>query len=245
MEVHHHAHSSRKKWTHYFWEFLMLFLAVFCGFLAEYQLEHQIEHDRERQFIRSLVEDLSQDTLTLEETANNLSRNVARMDSLKFLLSGDEVKNNGSEMYYLGRLASRSAWLSLNDRTIQQMKNSGGFRLIRNEKVSAAIIEYYNRLTFIEKLQHIEMSESMTYREIAIGVFHPVIFDGVVGNDNIIHRPDGNPALLTYDKQTLLRMAGIVSYCKNSRLALAKAEREMKEAAKELIDLLKTEYRLK
>ena len=34
MEVHHHSHPStssghRKKWTHYFWEFLMLFLAVF------------------------------------------------------------------------------------------------------------------------------------------------------------------------------------------------------------------------
>jgi hypothetical protein len=44
MEVHHHAHASdpalhrgRKKWTHNFWEFLMLFLAVFCGFLAENQ----------------------------------------------------------------------------------------------------------------------------------------------------------------------------------------------------------------
>ena len=46
MEVHAHTHSPRKKWTHYFWEFLMLFLAVFCGFLAEYQLEHKIEKDR-------------------------------------------------------------------------------------------------------------------------------------------------------------------------------------------------------
>jgi len=35
MEVHSHAHTDRKKWTHYLWEFLMLFLAVFCGFLAE------------------------------------------------------------------------------------------------------------------------------------------------------------------------------------------------------------------
>ena len=244
MEVHHHAHTARKKWNHYFWEFLMLFLAVFCGFLAEYQLEHKIEHDRERQFIRSLVEDLSRDTVTLDQLANNLSQNVARMDSLKFLLSSDEIKNHGAEIYYLGRLASRSSWLSLNDRTIQQMKNSGGFRLIRNEKVSVAIIEYYNRLTFIDKLQHIEMNETMTFREIAIGVFHPVIFDGVVGNDNIVHRPDGNPALLTYDKQSLLRMAGIVSYSKNSRLALAKAELEMNEAAKELITLLKKEYHL-
>jgi hypothetical protein len=51
MEVHHHSHTSRKKWTHYFWEFLMLFLAVFCGFLAEYQLEHKIEKDKEWQYI--------------------------------------------------------------------------------------------------------------------------------------------------------------------------------------------------
>ena len=29
MEVHHHTHTPRKKWTHYFWEFLMLFLAVY------------------------------------------------------------------------------------------------------------------------------------------------------------------------------------------------------------------------
>ena len=35
MEVHAHTHTARKKWTHYFWEFLMLFFAVFCGFLAE------------------------------------------------------------------------------------------------------------------------------------------------------------------------------------------------------------------
>ena len=58
MEVHAHAHTARKKWTHYFWEFLMLFLAVFCGFLAEYQLEHKIERDREKKFIQTFIEDL-------------------------------------------------------------------------------------------------------------------------------------------------------------------------------------------
>jgi hypothetical protein len=47
MEVHHHSqipapetHAQGSKWTHYFWEFLMLFLAVFCGFLAENIREH-------------------------------------------------------------------------------------------------------------------------------------------------------------------------------------------------------------
>jgi len=62
MEVHSHTHTERKKWTHYFWEFLMLFLAVFCGFLAENQREHMIEHNREKQYIKSLLGDLSADT---------------------------------------------------------------------------------------------------------------------------------------------------------------------------------------
>jgi hypothetical protein len=37
MEVHQHSHTPRKKWHHYFWEFLMLFLAVTLGFLVENQ----------------------------------------------------------------------------------------------------------------------------------------------------------------------------------------------------------------
>jgi len=40
METHaHHLHKAPgKKWTHYLFEFFMLFLAVFCGFLAENRL---------------------------------------------------------------------------------------------------------------------------------------------------------------------------------------------------------------
>jgi hypothetical protein len=54
MEVHQHTHTPRKKWTHYFWEFLMLFLAVFCGFLAENQREHMIENKRAKQLAKYL-----------------------------------------------------------------------------------------------------------------------------------------------------------------------------------------------
>ena len=55
MEVHAHTHTARKKWTHYFWEFLMLFFAVFCGFLAENQREHLIEHKREKVYMVSML----------------------------------------------------------------------------------------------------------------------------------------------------------------------------------------------
>jgi hypothetical protein len=64
MEVHAHSHTPRKKWTHYFWEFIMLFLAVFCGFLAEYQLEHKIERDRAKELAKSFYEELKSDSVT-------------------------------------------------------------------------------------------------------------------------------------------------------------------------------------
>ena len=51
MEIHPHTHTPRKKWTHYLWEFLMLFLAVFCGFIAEYLLEHKIEKEKGNQYL--------------------------------------------------------------------------------------------------------------------------------------------------------------------------------------------------
>ena len=245
MEVHAHTHTARKKWTHYLWEFLMLFLAVFCGFLAEYQLEHKIEKDREKEYILSLVEDLSEDSLTIFENTILLKANVERMDSLKFLLCGNDVRDRGADLYYLGRLASRGDRLTVNDRTIQQMKNSGGFRLIRKENVSKAIIGYYNKVSYINWLESIELNESDTYRKMAIEVFHPVIFDGLIKADDTIIKSLDNPSLLTYDKEVLIRLAGMVTYTKNTRLGLLKEEGRLLVNANKLVSLLKKEYHLK
>ena len=137
MEVHHHAHTSRKKWTHYFWEFLMLFLAVFCGFLAEYQLEHKIERDREKKFIQTFIEDLKIDTAAINK--NLLFRNAKgkQLDSLIGLLSEQKIKGYENELYYLGRMLVRTTRFQSNDRTITQLRFSGSLRLIRNESAAA------------------------------------------------------------------------------------------------------------
>src|SRR6187397_212487 len=101
MEVHHHAHTSRKKWTHYLWEFLMLFLAVFCGFLAEYLLEHRIEKEREKQFISSIASDLNDDTLIITKHIETIKAGIVYFDSLSVLLeSPDSAKKNGEAIYY-------------------------------------------------------------------------------------------------------------------------------------------------
>jgi hypothetical protein len=245
MEVNAHTHTPRKKWTHYFWEFLMLFLAVFCGFLAEYQLEHKIEKDREQQYIQSILEDLREDTLVLSDNINQFNEHLDRNDTLIRLLNSPDVKDHGSDLYYLGRRASRSVRLAIHDATIQQLKSSGGFRLIRNQKVSKAIIEYYNRLLFIDYLQAIAFNGADEYRKMAIDIFHPVLFNDIVMADNTIMRPPGNPALLTYEPKILIRLSGMVSFLRNTKLGLAKAELEMRDAANGLIHLTKMEYKVK
>src|SRR6187431_353606 len=99
MEVHTHSHTPRKKWSHYFWEFLMLFFAVFCGFLAEYKLEHVIENQRERTLMRSLTEDLRSDEITLTNYFNWRTEINRDFDSLLLLLSKASNDSNAYLIY--------------------------------------------------------------------------------------------------------------------------------------------------
>src|SRR5206468_9784136 len=83
MEVHAHTHTERKKWTHYFWEFLMLFLAVFCGFLAENFRERGVEKEKEKQYMESMLKDLASDTTMLTSAMRRSESMVKVLDSLK------------------------------------------------------------------------------------------------------------------------------------------------------------------
>jgi hypothetical protein len=146
MEVHHHAHTARKRWTHYFWEFLMLFLAVFCGFLAEYQLEHKIEKERARKYMYDMVENLKYDTIRYNR---NLVKNEAigkQLDSFRAEISrAVNGQINGNRLYELWIKCSNFNTVVFNRTAITQLKNSGSFRLIKNDILSSSISDYYER----------------------------------------------------------------------------------------------------
>jgi hypothetical protein len=246
METHaHHLHEAPGKgWKHYLFEFLMLFLAVTAGFFVENEREHLVEHQREKQFIRSMVIDLERDKKALDILVTSFKGNSARLDTLIKLLSNPQVKEYGADLYYFGKWSTRSPRFPINDRTIQQMKNSGGFRLIRNEPASAAIVNYYNMMNQVEELQNIDYDNTIEYKRTAIEVFNPTVFESMLSAENNISRPVGNPALLTYDPKYLVRLAGTVSYMKTARNALALQYKKMRETSEDLMLLLKKEYRL-
>ena len=147
MEVHHHAHTSRKKWTHYIWEFLMLFLAVFAGFLAENQREHYIEHQREKKYIYSLITDLKTDTAEINSViAFNINK-FQGMDTLATFLNKKALNEDDErELYYLDREYAGNIYLmSFSDRTMRQLLNSGNLRLISKSSISDTIMNYYGQ----------------------------------------------------------------------------------------------------
>jgi hypothetical protein len=244
MEVHHHGHvHEKKKWKEYVFQFFMLFLAVFCGFLAEYQLEHKIEKDREKQFIQSLIEDLQQDQQILTENIKLHEKSDIISDTLiKMLLRPD--LNNTSELYYYSRVAGRHGVLTSNRRTIEQMQNSGGFRLIRNNEAAKQIMTHYNQFDLIRRQEDVELNHQNEYRSMTIKIFDPETMSTMIGKDIIITRPKGNPPLRTYDKNLLTDLAGRVHFMKSSRLTLLGYKNDLLKSGNKLIAFLKKVYHL-
>ena len=161
MEVHHHAHTERKKWTHYFWEFFMLFLAVFCGFLAENQREHFVEHSREKQYMRSLTEDLETDTVELHRAIGKADTIAHYSDSvLRFLASYKISTKVPVRLATLVGLGGQRQVLINTDRTSSQLKNSGAMRLIRIKKVTDLILKYWKQIDET----NISLDRYLTYR---------------------------------------------------------------------------------
>ncbi len=167
MEVHHHAHDPaaphhKKSWKSYFWEFLMLFLAVFCGFLAEYKLEHVIEHNREEQFMISLVEDLESDTTELHKALQVCESISHYTDSVLIFLStyktGEALPAHFDDL--VGFAGQRQMHINT-DRTSAQLKNSGSMRLIRNKRISDAILSYWKSID----ASGVSLDRYMIYRE--------------------------------------------------------------------------------
>ena len=248
MEVHAHTHTPRKKWTHYFWEFLMLFLAVFCGFLAEYKLEHMIEHQREKQYMQSLIYDLQNDKANLIEGFPLKDKRREAIDSLFIFFEANPDPKIVPG--YIIRQMRRTVWdrhYRRNSTTIDQLKNAGGLRLIRKNIVRDSIAAYdlqWQRADFwVERYK--ELQEK--------------------GKDYLHNIIDANSAMPEYRKQkgfhtsfnysdsavTAVRNSHLNQYLNfltDQKVTTAQDKRAylaIEQSAERLIEIIKKEYHLK
>jgi len=160
-----HAHDLHKApghgWTHYFFEFFMLFLAVFCGFLAENEREHLVDHEKEKQYAASLQEDLVNDTATLNYNIFLWEKGViTHVDTVRGEIEKEPSARDPLLLYRCAALLVTNSNFNYHDRTISQLKNSGNFRLLQKD-IADSLIDYDSRI--ISGLKDIEQRYNITY----------------------------------------------------------------------------------
>jgi len=162
MEVHSHAHSPRKKWHHYLWEFLMLFLAVFAGFLAENQREHIVEKKRAHQFLQSMLVDVRTNTKNLDSLLRKDSEIITNQNSLVQWLLADSVSIDRAA--FAKKLGA--VWMQnflVRKETYEQMKSSGSLRYVGNIEFLKSMMDY-DRITNFANYRNQEF-EKKYYQE--------------------------------------------------------------------------------
>jgi hypothetical protein len=246
MEVHAHSHTARKKWTHYFWEFLMLFLAVFCGFLAEYQLEHTIEKGREKQYMISLLEDLQIDTAMLQNEYDLAAQQKIIADSLLEAINNQPLTaDNIKKIYLLSSNSTRVVSTAFESRTSSQLKNSGAMRLVRKKVVSDSILRYWQ---FVEACNG--MGGRLDFIAEARGHLYARLFHNryLIRQDTLLSPVSSikegaslisnDPALLAeYSNRTYSRKWTLNNYLPTMKVT--------KDRAVRLMEIIRKEYHLK
>ncbi len=149
MEVHAHTHTARKKWTHYLWEFLMLFLAVFCGFLAEYQLEHRIEKERAQKYLQSMLLDVRTNVKNLDSLLSEDKIYLKKYDSLMdWLLQDSATIDRAAFAREMGAVWVRN--FLVRKETYEQMKSSGSLRYVGNIDFLKKMMDYERITNFAQ-----------------------------------------------------------------------------------------------
>jgi len=247
MEVHKHPHhvTHKKKWGEYLLEFLMLFLAVFLGFLAENIREHQVEKEREKQYIESLIADLKSDQEVISKHIIHVAAGLSMMDSMINILNmPSQIAENTGQLYFFARLAPRLNPLTTNNRTFEQLKNSGNFRLIRNINISNKIMSYYEKFPLIHLLESINETEFTEYKKAASKVFVATIFLKMEGENDEIRRTSENPPLRSTDNGLLQDLSAFAVYMHGTKKGVLGNDEAIKIAGAELIEYLQKEYHL-
>ena len=222
----------------------MLFLAVFCGFLAEYKLEQTIERHREKEYILSMIDDLKVDTSNITTHAIFRSDRRRRMDSLSLLLRQPDYLNQTALIYYYARWVPRNTYFYPTDRTMQQLKNAGGMRLITRKSAAEAIMAYDAQLKLVETQNYLLEQEVVTrFLNMMTPLFNGHVLDDMYG-DLLFIKPNGNPALLTNEKRLINELASQLHFVKSVNNRNSYFENKLKSQATSTIHILKKEYHL-
>ena len=254
MEVHHHSHTARKKWTHYFWEFLMLFLAVSLGFYAENTREVILHKKEVKTQLNSMLSDLHSDIILLSSVTDRNSHSAQMADSLVELLHSDIT--NTPEIYFAARTVTANVgYYYTNSKSFDQLKTAGLLRYIKNKELLDSIGTYYvsfqwlaNQIDLLRlKLDEIHKGNSLlfdsyVFQQMLINV--KIISSGSLGGQRTnISKPLVKPSLLSADAKDINTVSLNYHYYSTTMKFYIRNAIALQNRANKLIEMIKKEYK--
>jgi Family of unknown function (DUF6090) len=251
-----HAHDLHKApghgWKHYFFEFFMLFLAVSLGFYAENFREEMKNKKEIAADMQSMVNDLKADIAYGDSILLRNEYSCSMVDTLISLLHNNP--SNTQQIYYVARIITANfGYFYTNSKTFDQMKSSGALKLIDPRNLLDSIGNYYVSFQFLSNQGELMRQKIDDIHTGNAGVFDTYTFQQMMHTDYgsfnggliQIHKPDGNPKLLTDDVNKINAAALGYHYFYSTTKFYDRAASIQRDRAARLVELIKKEYHLK
>jgi hypothetical protein len=242
MEVHHHPNVEKKGFKEYILEGLMIFIAVTLGFFAENLREHIKDNKEVRQSMQSLESDLKSDVAMYDSSIAINIKNCNMIDTLISLLS---QKKETGKIYFLARKLTTGAGIFTPDsKTFEQLKSTGGLRLIENQKNLDSINAYYQLLKYFDFWSNLQRQR---INDVVAG--NDKLFDGTVFfsiykelEKSDLQIPHDNPPLLSNDPLVINSIVIHYQYLYGILKIINRKAAEASKQANMLANLLQKEY---
>ncbi len=253
------ASGSKRDWTSYFKEFLMLFLAVFFGFMAENYRDKLTEEAWAKDLAINLYEELKVDSAIVEiKTENRIKQEKSLQELMQYF--EDSSLTDVSKTFVVNfsyGISFRTPSL-FEPRTVilDQLKNSGSLRYFKNRELQKLIGDLSVAIYNINDRQRLETDVRKEYINPLIVLhydydFHRMLIKdsvsyinavaGYEASDEII--PFEFKSLEKFDKQRTINALGIygVNALSSTRSVHFQAYKELNS---EILKLLRKDYNI-
>jgi len=243
MEVHHHPEVEKKGFKEYILEGLMIFLAVTMGFFAETVRESISDRSKGEEYIRSFVQDLRRDTASYSRLVAFDQKKLKVLNNLSPCF--DVIEKDYRSTSCLLPILKNSLYshgINFADGTMQQLKNAGGFRLLKLADKDS-VIAYDHSVRAYENYQSTAFQESQdnlrsTYTVAANFKVKAMFPDTVKSNIEI-------PLFYSDDKALINKLFNDLEFYEQATMQQIKTSKNLKKHAIGLIKYFENKYDMK
>ncbi len=192
MEENSAPEKGKKKLKEYLLEGLVIFVAVSMGFIAENLREYIGETKQEAEYVKSLINDLKLDTTYLSKS--NLVKMEAEQsatDLLNYFKENPDAENIPTALLFKIDISNQLLIFIGHTGAIEQLKNSGSLRLIKNKALVDSIEAYYQQNKRVDHLNSLllnnqdyarKLKQKMINAKDIIGIFDSLIVNRPINN---------------------------------------------------------------